>query len=118
MNSGAQKLEPIEAWTAEDALIVRPYLDVEVRLLPPGGAAFLRALAEGRSLGVAADAAFADDAAFDLTGSLAALIGRGARDRLHPFGAERARDIMSDTAPAAGTPRPVWRVSFSEYWRR
>ena len=77
MNSGAQKLEPIEAWPAEDALIVRPYLDVEVRLLPPGGAAFLRALAEGRSLGVAADAALADDAAFDLTGSLAALIGRG-----------------------------------------
>ena len=77
MNSGAQKLEPIETWIAEDALIVRPYLDVEVRLLPPGGAAFLRALAEGRSLGVAADAALADDAAFDLTGSLAALIGRG-----------------------------------------
>jgi hypothetical protein len=77
MNSGAQKLEPIETWTAEDALIVRPYLDVEVRLLPPGGAAFLRALAEGRSLDVAADAALADDAAFDLTGSLAALIGRG-----------------------------------------
>ena len=75
MNSGAQKLEPIEAWTAEDALIVRPYLDVEVRLLPPGGAAFLRALADGRSLGAAADAAFADDAAFDLTGSLAAMIG-------------------------------------------
>jgi hypothetical protein len=77
MNSGAQKLEPIEAWLAEDALIVRPYLDVEVRLLPPGGAAFLRALAEGQSLGAAADAAFADDAAFDLTGSLAALIGGG-----------------------------------------
>ena len=68
MNSGAQKLAPIEAWTAEDALIVRPYLDVEVRLLPPGGAAFLRALAEGRSLGAAADAALADDADFDLTG--------------------------------------------------
>ena len=77
MNSGAQKLEPIEAWTAEDALIVRPYLDVEVRLLPPGGAAFLRALAESRSLGAAADAAFADDAAFDLTASLAAMIGGG-----------------------------------------
>jgi len=77
MNSGAQKLEPIEAWTAEDALIVRANLDVEVRLLPPGSAAFLRTLAEGRSLGAAADAALADDAAFDLTGSLAALIGWG-----------------------------------------
>jgi len=77
MNSAAQKLEPIEVWNAEDALIVRPYLDVEVRLLPAGGAAFFHALAEGRSLGTAADAALADDAAFDLTGTLAALIGWG-----------------------------------------
>jgi Putative DNA-binding domain len=77
MNSGAQKLKPIEAWNAEDALIVRPYLDVEVRLLPPGCAAFLHALAEGRSVGAAADAALVDNAAFDLTGSLAALIGWG-----------------------------------------
>ena len=77
MNSGAQKLAPIETWSAEDALIVRPYLDVEVRLLPPGGAVFLRALAEGRSLGSAADAALADHPDFDLTGNLAGLIGWG-----------------------------------------
>ena len=104
MNSGAQKLEPIEAWTAEDALIVRPYLDVEVRLLPPGGAAFLRALAEGRSLGAAADAAFADDAAFDLTGSLAALIGGELAIGCTPSEPNERAHIMSDTAPAAGTP--------------
>jgi hypothetical protein len=77
MNSGAQKLAPIETWSAEDALIVRPYLDVEVRLLPPGGAAFLQALAEDRSLGAAADAALADHPDFDLTGNLAGLIGWG-----------------------------------------
>ena len=77
MNSGEQQLAPIETWSGEDALIVRPYLDVEVRLLPPGGAAFLRALAEGRSLGEAADVALADDAAFDLNGNLAAVIGWG-----------------------------------------
>jgi hypothetical protein len=77
MNSGAQKLAPIETWSAEDALIIRPYLDVEVRLLPPGGAAFLRALAGGRSLGAAADAALADHTDFDLTGNLAGLIGGG-----------------------------------------
>ncbi len=64
MNSGAQKLAPIETWSAEDALIVRPYLDVEVRLLPPGGAAFLQALAEGRSLGAAADAALGRPSGF------------------------------------------------------
>jgi hypothetical protein len=77
MNSGTQDLAPIEAWSAEDALIVRPYLDVEVRLLPPGGAAFLRALAEGRSLGEAAGAALADHPDFDLTSNLAGLIGWG-----------------------------------------
>jgi hypothetical protein len=77
MNSGARALAPIETWSAEDALIVRPYLDVEVRLLPPGGAWFLRALAEGRSLGQAADAALADCVEFDLTGNLAGLIGWG-----------------------------------------
>jgi hypothetical protein len=77
MNAGAQKSAPIETWGAEDALIVRPYLDVEVRLLPPGGGAFLRALAEGRSLGEAADTALADHPDFDLTGNLAGLIGWG-----------------------------------------
>ena len=55
MNSGERDLAPIENWSAEDALIVRPHLEVEVRLLPPGGAVFLRALGEGRSLDEAAD---------------------------------------------------------------
>jgi hypothetical protein len=77
MNSGEQEVAPIETWSAEDALIVRPYLDVEVRLLPPGGSAFLYALAEGRSLGAAAGAALVDHAEFDLTCNLAGLIGWG-----------------------------------------
>jgi hypothetical protein len=77
MNSGQQAPAPIETWSAEDALIVRPYLDVEVRLLPPGGAVFLGGLAEGRSLGEAANAALADSPKFDLTGNLAGLINFG-----------------------------------------
>jgi hypothetical protein len=79
MNTGGQTLAPIEGedWRGEDALIVRPYLDVKVCLLPPGGAAFLLALAAARTLGEAATAAMTDCPEFDLTGNLAELIGSG-----------------------------------------
>jgi hypothetical protein len=85
MNSGEQELLPVENWRGEDALVARPCLDVEVRALPPGGAAFLLALAEGRPLADAAEAALADDPDFDLTGNIAGLIGAGlARDIVIP----------------------------------
>jgi hypothetical protein len=77
MNRGERALAPIETWRAEDALIVRPHLDVEVRLLPPGGAAFLYALSAGRTLGETAEAALADCPEFDLTRNLAGLIDWG-----------------------------------------
>ncbi len=77
MNSGEQELATIQNWRGEDALVARPYLEVEVRALPPGGAAFLLALAGGRVLGDAAEAALADDPNFDLTGNIAGLIGSG-----------------------------------------
>ena len=77
MNSGERELAPIEDWRSEDALVARPYLDVQVRSLPPGGAAFLSALAAGQSIGEAAEAALADDPEFDLTRNLAGLIGSG-----------------------------------------
>ena len=77
MNSGEQTLAPIEDWRGEDALVARPHLDVQVRTLPPGGATFLLALAAGRPLGEAAEAALADDPDFDLTCNLAGLIGSG-----------------------------------------
>jgi hypothetical protein len=85
MNSGERQLAPIENWRGEDALVARPHLDVTVRTLPPGGAAFLLALAAGRPLGEAAEAALADDPDFDLTCNLAGLIGSGlARDIIVP----------------------------------
>ena len=85
MNSGEQELQPIENWRGEDALVSRPHLDVEVRALPPGGAAFLLALAKGLPLGEAAEAALADDPNFDLTINIAGLIGAGlARDLVNP----------------------------------
>ena len=77
MNSGERELGPIEDWQAEDALVVRPHFDVEVRSLPPGGAAFLGALAAGLPLSGASDAGLAGHADFDLAGNLAGLIGAG-----------------------------------------
>ena len=77
MNSGERPLAAIEDWRGEDALVIRPHLDVEVRLLPPGGAAFLLALAAGRLLAEAGAAALADHAEFDLAGNLAGIIGWG-----------------------------------------
>jgi Putative DNA-binding domain len=74
MNSGERKLASVEDWSGEDALVVRPYLDVEVHKLPPGGAAFLFALADGRPIGEAAEAGSADHAEFDLVRNLAGLI--------------------------------------------
>lgn len=77
MNSGEAELGPIEEWRSEDALVVRPHLDVEIRALPPGGAAFLAALLAGRTLAEAVEVAAEKDAEFDLAANLAGLIGAG-----------------------------------------
>jgi Putative DNA-binding domain len=84
MNSGERPLAAVEDWGGEDALMIRPHLDVEVRLLPPGGAAFLLALASGQPLAEAAEAALADHAGFDLAANLAGLIGWGAAGKVIP----------------------------------
>jgi hypothetical protein len=76
MNSGEMALAPIEAWHAQDALVVRPHSIVTVRSLPAGGAAFVLALEAGATLGAAAEQAMC--AGFDLTANLAGLIGSGA----------------------------------------
>ncbi len=78
MNSGELEHQSIEIGQSEDALVIRPHLDVEIRALPPGGAAFLQSLAAGLPLRDAIGAALADHAGFDLTGNLAGLIGSGA----------------------------------------
>lgn len=77
MNSGELELGLIENWQGEDALVVRPHFDVEVRALPAGGAAFLDALAAGLPLSGASDAALASHADFDLAVNLAGLIVAG-----------------------------------------
>ena len=83
MNSGDDVLRSIEGCGAEDALVVRRHLDVEVRRLPVGGAAFLGALASGAALSDAAISGVADHSEFDLAANLAGLIGAGLATALH-----------------------------------
>jgi len=84
MNSGERQLAPIKNWCPEDALVVRPRLEVEVRMLPPGGAAFLLALAAGQPLREAALHALAECPHFDLTDNVAGLISCGLATRIIP----------------------------------
>lgn len=62
----------------EDALVLRFKLEVEVRRLPQGGAAFVLALKKGASLQDAAGSAMVEAPEFDLAGNLAGLMARGA----------------------------------------
>jgi hypothetical protein len=78
MNAGEIELGPVDDGAAEDALVLRPGFAVTVRSLPPGGAAFLEALADGLPLGEAAERSAADDARFNFTANLAGLINSGA----------------------------------------
>ncbi len=59
---------------AEDALIVRPGAEVEVRAMPPGGAAFLETLAGGGTLAEAATRAVSVSESFSLSEHIAALL--------------------------------------------
>ena len=85
MNVSDAQTEAVDFSVAEDALIVRPGAEVEVRLVPPGGAAFLAALGEGRTLMDAAATAQAADGRFDLAGNLVGLLGAGALALATPF---------------------------------
>ena len=60
----------IERWAAEAAIVARPFLDVEVRRLPPGGYAFLRALSEGKTGATAVRIATEVAPKFDVVSSL------------------------------------------------
>jgi hypothetical protein len=68
------RLEP----GGEDALVVRPYLEVELRRLSAGAASFILALKGGESVGEAAASALDEAPGFNLEANLAGLIESGA----------------------------------------
>lgn len=74
---GKLDIGEVDPLTPEDALVVRPHLDVEVSRLPPGAAAFLQHLASGKRLGEAAAAAIDACPAFDIAGAFQLLLTTG-----------------------------------------
>jgi hypothetical protein len=62
----------------ENALVVRPQADVEVRSIPDGSPEFIHALASGRPVLAAFEEAIAADPTFDLSANLSDLIQAGA----------------------------------------
>lgn len=77
MNLGLRPLGPIDDLPAEDALVTRPALEVEIRALGPGEAAFIQVLARGATMAEAAEAAFAEVPAFDFPAALATFFAAG-----------------------------------------
>jgi len=60
----------IERWVAEAAIVARPFFEVEVTRLPPGGYAFLRALSERNTVTAAVEIAIAVTPQFDVVSNL------------------------------------------------
>ncbi len=77
MNAGEAAVAPVTDWSGQDALVVRPHLTVEVLQLPPGGGAFLDALAAGQDLQSAAEDAAAAKHGFDLAANIAGALRSG-----------------------------------------
>ena len=73
-NQSKQENGGVGRWSAECALVARPFLEVEVRRLPAGGHAFISALSQGRTIAAALDAATATDPTFDIAINRALLI--------------------------------------------
>ena len=91
-STGRSSPDDVHMSRSEDALIVRPGLEVETRILPSGGGAFLGALLAGRTLGEAAEAGTQADDGFDLSAHLAGLFEAGAFiEILEPGAAESGR---------------------------
>jgi hypothetical protein len=63
----------INRWSAEAAMVARPFREVEVRRPSPGGCAFIRALSEGQTVAMAARAATAVTSDFEVAANLALL---------------------------------------------
>jgi hypothetical protein len=67
----------VREWKRESALVVRPYLEVEVLRLADGVFDFLKSLADGATVAAAAEYALSADPCFDLADGMTILIAGG-----------------------------------------
>jgi hypothetical protein len=77
MNRADGPVTLLRSSAAEDALVTRPDMDVDVRLLPPGSATFLTSLIDGATLAEAASKALDETSSFDLSAGIAGMIEAG-----------------------------------------
>jgi hypothetical protein len=73
----------IERWRPEASLVARPFREVKIRLLPPGGHTFIGALARGQAVAMAARAAMEAAPEFDPAASLTILAEANAVIGIH-----------------------------------
>ncbi len=91
-NVGDGEVGPIDAGSGgEDALIVRPGLEVEVRRLSPGARELISALGKGAALGEASERAAGANGGFDLQLALTQLIESRAIIAAAPDGSAASR---------------------------
>jgi hypothetical protein len=77
MNRADGTVTSLKSSAAEDALVTRPDMAVEVRLLPAGNATFLSSLIDGETLAEAVSKALDEASSFELSGSIAGMIEAG-----------------------------------------
>jgi hypothetical protein len=73
----------IERWRPEASMVARPFREVKIRLLPPGGHTFIGALARGQAVAMAARAAMEAAPEFDPAASLTILAEANAVIGIH-----------------------------------
>lgn len=76
-HQGLLAIEAVDPYWPEDALVVRPSLEVEVVRLAPGAAAFLTSLDAGKAVADAVASALVQSPQFDITTGLEMLMASG-----------------------------------------
>lgn len=84
VSSGSDPAAAVDMNCGDDALVIRPALAVDTRVLPGGGFDFIGALLSGASLAEAAEQAASNDPAFDLAVHLQGMFEIGAVTAVFP----------------------------------